>query len=61
MIRKLSTDDLIPEHITSWMHTVRSLRNVAVHGDGIDKTQALDALNAALNVAEWHMGQFKSE
>ena len=61
MIRKLSTDDLIPEHITSWMHTVRSLRNVAVHGDGIDKTQALDALNAALNVAEWHMGQLKSE
>ena len=59
MIKKLSTDGIIPEHITIWMNTIRKLRNEAVHGDGIDKTQALDALNAALNVAEWHMNQLK--
>ncbi len=61
MIKKLSEENLIPEHIASWMHTIRSLRNIAVHGDGIDKTQAIDALNASLNVAEWHLDQIKSE
>ncbi len=60
MIKKLSEENIIPEHIASWMHTIRSLRNIAVHGDGIDKTQAIDALNASLNVAEWHLDQIKS-
>lgn len=29
------------------------------YSDGKDKTRTLDALNAALNVAEWHMEQLK--
>jgi hypothetical protein len=62
MIVQLSNDNKIPRNIEKWMHTIRLFRNEATHGKtGFNNTEALDILNAALNVAEWHMNEFTNK
>ena len=61
-ITYLGDNYMVPEEIITSMNTVRIFRNQVMNGEeGIDKTQVLDTLNAALNVAEWHMATLRTE
>ena len=55
VIESLRSTPQIPADILSWADSVRSIRNVAAHGDGgISMDEASNVFNIMLNIVEWH-------